>query len=299
MIISNFKKYFLIASCIIVGYVISSLVVDFIHKKNEKFFYHSTIAISNPLNVNEDLALKIINSNNVFFENLNFPAILSTVDGPNNVIRKYVSGLTGLEANTRSDFFYFTDSFVMDSKIKFNDDRVCKGENKFLSLQILENEFIYKIKIKLHILDEYLNQNCMKFIESNLQDRSAKYRNSLVKNISKEIIKIKKIIEEIKTKKNMYIIQKNIKDYNFQNFHKNFVIKYYNQNLNILYFLLNEYSKTAEVNFKIIKIEKEKIDPKLRYSAINYMGIYFGFLIGLIIVFYKKVLKYLEIVWKK
>lgn len=139
----------------------------------------------------------------------------------------------------------------------------------------------------------------MKFIESNLQDRSAKYRNSLVKNISKEIIKIKKIIEEIKTKKNMYIIQKNIKDYNFQNFHKNFVIKYYNQNLNILYFLLNEYSKTAEVNFKIIKIEKEKIDPKLRYSAINYMGIYFGFLIGLIIVFYKKVLKYLEIVWKK
>jgi hypothetical protein len=63
--------------------------------------------------------------------------------------------------------------------------------------------------------------------------------------------------------------------------------------------LLNEYSKPIKLNSKIIKIDKKKIDPQLRYSAINYIGIYFGFLIGLIIVFNKKIVTYLRIVWKR
>jgi hypothetical protein len=292
MIINNLKKYLIIVLCVIVGYSVSNLVIDFVEKKNEKFFYYSTVAINNPLNIDENLVLKNITLNRLYFDTNNFPLLVSEKN-LNFFIKNFIVTRSNFESHIRGDLFNYTDSMVMDSKITYNDNRVCIGKILDLNKSILTNELTYNIKTKFHSLDESLNKKCIEFIQNNLENKIDNYRKHLKNSISKEIKIIEKKLEEVKDKKNIEILTSP------QPMGIDFIIKYYVQNINFYNFLVNEYSKPVKSNFKVIKTEKKIIDPLLRYSAINYMGIYFGFLIGLIIVYYRKIINYLTIVWKK
>lgn len=304
MIINNLKKYLIIVLCVILGYSVSNLVIDFVEKKNEKFFYYSTVAINNPLNIDENLALKNITLNRLYFDT-NFSLLVSEKN-LNFFIKNLIVNRTGFESAIRGDLFNYTDSMVMDSKITYNDNRVCIGKILDLNKSILLNELTYNIKTKLHSLDEPLNRKCIEFIQNNLENKIDNYRKHLKNSISEEIKiiekKLEEVLEEVKDKKNIEILtspQYMGIGQDFKPIGIDFVIKYYVQNINFYNFLVNEYSKPVKSNFKVIKTEKKIIDPLLRYSAINYMGIYFGFLIGLIIVYYRKIINYLTIVWKK